>query len=79
MYQSNTAATGETWLPLSPTETKLLALYDRGCSYKEISDALRISINTVKTYARRINVKTHADSLRRSAFRRRNTLVVLPG
>jgi len=55
-------------MPLSPTEQKVLALYDQGKSYKEISRELDISLDTVKTYAKRILVKTLASCLRNAAY-----------
>jgi DNA-binding CsgD family transcriptional regulator len=58
-------------LPLSPTEKKFLALFDQGKSYKEISLVLDCSVNTLKTHARRIVVKTIAQGLRQAAYLRR--------
>lgn len=60
-----------TLVPLSPNERRVLDLYARGFLYKEIAAELGISLNTVKEYARRILVKTAADSLRLAAWRRR--------
>lgn len=60
-------------MPLSPTESKVLALYDQGKSYKEISCELRISVETVKTYSKRIILKTMANCLRHAAYIRRQT------
>lgn len=56
-------------MPLSPTERKVLALFDQGKSYKEIGFKLHISVNTVRTHGRRIVVKTMAVCLREAAFR----------
>ncbi|HZQ45482.1 MAG TPA: helix-turn-helix transcriptional regulator [Verrucomicrobiae bacterium] len=55
-------------MPLSPTEQKVLALYDQGKSYKEISSELDISVHTVKTHAERILAKTLANCLRHAAY-----------
>ncbi|MNF16594.1 Transcriptional regulatory protein DegU [compost metagenome] len=35
----------------------MLELIAQGCSNREIAERLRISLHTVKTHARRINVK----------------------
>ncbi|MNZ58402.1 Serine/threonine-protein kinase PknK [compost metagenome] len=43
--------------PLSSRETAVLELIAQGCSNREIAERLRISLHTVKTHARRINVK----------------------
>lgn len=43
--------------PLSRRETGVLRLIARGHSNQQIADALFISVHTVKTHARRINVK----------------------
>ncbi|MNP44809.1 Transcriptional regulatory protein DegU [compost metagenome] len=43
--------------PLSNRETAVLELIAQGCSNREIAERLRISLHTVKTHARRINVK----------------------
>src|SRR6185312_15019656 len=58
-------------MPLSPTETRVLQLYDQGKSYKEISSALDISLSTVKTHTHRIVVKCIAVSLRHAAYLQR--------
>lgn len=55
-------------MPLSPTEQKVLALYDQGKSYKEIALTLDMSVGTVQTHAKRILVKTLANCLRHAAF-----------
>jgi DNA-binding NarL/FixJ family response regulator len=57
-------------MPLSPTEQKVLALYDQGKSYKEISSELGMGTETVKTHCRRICVKSLAVCLRQAAFMR---------
>lgn len=58
-------------LPLTPTEKRLVELYDQGLSYKEIAARLDISVNTAKTHARRIILKTLANSMRHAAWLRR--------
>ena len=58
-------------MPLSPKETQVLALADQGKTYKEISVELDISVNTVKTHAQRIIVKTMATCLDNAAYLRR--------
>jgi len=55
-------------MPLSPTEQKVLALYDQGKSYKEICVELGISVSTLKTHAEKILVKTTANCLRHAAY-----------
>lgn len=47
---------------LSPRENEVLALLARGYLYKEVSDAIGISLPTVKTYIRRICEKLHVHS-----------------
>jgi LuxR family maltose regulon positive regulatory protein len=42
---------------LSSRELAVLQLIAQGCSNQEIADRLFISLHTVKTHARRINVK----------------------
>lgn len=56
-------------MPLSPRESLVLALYDQGKSYKEISSELKISIHTVRTHGRNIVLKTMAVCLRQAAFK----------
>jgi DNA-binding NarL/FixJ family response regulator len=57
---------GETPAPedpaLSPREQEVLDLLARGYLYKEIADALNISVPTVNTYIRRIYEKLHVRS-----------------
>jgi len=55
-------------MPLSPTEQRVLALYDQGKSYKEISTELDIGVETVRTHAKHILVKTFATCLRNAAY-----------
>ena len=47
---------------LSPRETEVLELLARGYLYKEIAIELQISVETVKTYIRRIYEKLHVRS-----------------
>ena len=47
---------------LSPREQEVLELLARGFLYKEIADALAISVPTVNTYIRRIYEKLHVRS-----------------
>lgn len=56
-------------MPLSPRERAVLALADEGKAYKEIASELNISVNTVRTYARNILVKTMATCMSHAAFR----------
>jgi len=49
-------------LLLSPREREVLEMLARGFLYKEIADALSISIRTVDTYIRRIYEKLHVRS-----------------
>jgi DNA-binding NarL/FixJ family response regulator len=49
-------------MELSPREREVLELLARGYLYKEIADALQISIPTVNTYIRRIYEKLHVRS-----------------
>lgn len=63
------------FLPLSPREIEVLELYERGLTYKEIAQALGISVHTVTSYRDRILVKTLVNSrpvtMRRAAWLRR--------
>ena len=47
---------------LSPQEKQTLNLLTEGCQYKEIADRLGISLDTVRTYIRRIYKKLHVHS-----------------
>jgi DNA-binding NarL/FixJ family response regulator len=47
---------------LTPQEVRLLALLAKGDSYQEVGDTLGISLNTVRTYIRRIYEKLHVHS-----------------
>jgi DNA-binding NarL/FixJ family response regulator len=55
---------GSTMSGLSPTETEVLRSLEAGCTYKEAASRLGMSINTLKTHARRINEKSLAYSRR---------------
>jgi DNA-binding NarL/FixJ family response regulator len=48
---------------LSPRETQILTLLTRGFSYKMISSELNISIDTVRTFIKRIYKKLHVNSM----------------
>ena len=54
-----TAAPSEAEAELSPREQEVLNLLSQGFMYKEISDKLGISFETVRTYIRRIYEKLH--------------------
>jgi DNA-binding NarL/FixJ family response regulator len=60
-YQTAPAATPQTE-GLSPREREVLELLARGYFYKEITEALGISISTVNTHVRRIYEKLHVHS-----------------
>ena len=47
---------------LTPREQEILELLSQGCYYKEISDSLNISVNTVRTHLQHIYVKLHVQS-----------------
>lgn len=49
-------------LPLSPREQAVLEGLARGLTYKQIADQLHISIDTIRTYIRRIYEKLHVQS-----------------
>jgi DNA-binding NarL/FixJ family response regulator len=48
---------------LSPREVQILTLLTRGFSYKMISNELAISIDTVRTFIKRIYKKLHVNSM----------------
>jgi DNA-binding NarL/FixJ family response regulator len=47
---------------LSPREREVIVMLARGFLYKEIADAMNISVRTVDTYIRRIYEKLHVRS-----------------
>ena len=49
-------------LGLSPREEAVLNLLANGLTYKQIADELNISIDTVRTYLRRVYEKLHVQS-----------------
>jgi len=56
------AAQKQTDDDLSPREREVIGMLTRGFLYKEIADALNISVRTVDTYIRRIYEKLHVRS-----------------
>ncbi len=59
--RNETKADGET-VELSGREREVLELLARGYLYKEIAEMLKISVQTVNTYIRRIYEKLHVRS-----------------
>mgnify|MGYP001553200322 CR=1 FL=1 len=59
--RNENTADGET-TELSPREREVLELLARGYLYKEIAEMLKISVQTVNTYIRRIYEKLHVRS-----------------
>jgi DNA-binding NarL/FixJ family response regulator len=59
--RNETENDGET-VELSPREREVLELLARGYLYKEIAEMLKISVQTVNTYIRRIYEKLHVRS-----------------
>ncbi len=59
--RNETESNGET-VELSPREREVLELLARGFLYKEIAEMLKISVQTVNTYIRRIYEKLHVRS-----------------
>jgi DNA-binding NarL/FixJ family response regulator len=47
---------------LTPRELEVLTLLAKGCLYKEMSDRLGISMNTIRTHLKRIYEKLHVQS-----------------
>jgi DNA-binding NarL/FixJ family response regulator len=47
---------------LSPRETMVLDCLAKGLTYKQIADQLEISIDTIRTYIRRVYEKLHVQS-----------------
>jgi DNA-binding NarL/FixJ family response regulator len=60
-YRNETQNEGET-VELSPREREVLELLARGYLYKEIAEMLKISVQTVNTYIRRVYEKLHVRS-----------------
>ena len=54
--------TGEKHIHLSPREEMVLNCLAKGLTYKQIADQLEISIDTIRTYLRRIYEKLHVQS-----------------
>jgi DNA-binding NarL/FixJ family response regulator len=54
---------------LTPREQEVLALLAKGCLYKEISDALGISINTMRSHLKVIYEKLHVHSRTEAAMK----------
>lgn len=46
---------------LAPREQEVLDLLSKGCAYKQIADAMDLSMGTVRTYIRRIYEKLHVN------------------
>ena len=61
-FQRQTQAADADSVELSPREAEVLELLARGYLYKEIAEALAISLPTVNTYIRRIYEKLHVRS-----------------
>src|SRR5580698_3895061 len=59
--RNETESDGET-VELSPREREVLELLARGFLYKEIAEMLKISVQTVNTYIRRVYEKLHVRS-----------------
>jgi DNA-binding NarL/FixJ family response regulator len=55
-------ATGEKPTNLSPREEMVLNCLAKGLTYKQIADQLNISIDTIRTYLRRVYEKLHVQS-----------------
>ena len=60
-YRNEAQSNGEI-IELSPREREVLELLARGYLYKEIAEMLKISVQTVNTYIRRIYEKLHVRS-----------------
>jgi|SRR5665213_23750 len=61
-YRNETQNGGGETVELSPREREVLELLARGYLYKEIAEMLKISVQTVNTYIRRIYEKLHVRS-----------------
>lgn len=73
-FQPSRPAGGET-AELSPREQELLDLLARGYLYKEIAEAMKISVGTVNTYIRRIYEKLHVRSRSQAVAKSRPQLL----
>lgn len=73
-FQATRPAATET-TELSPREQELLDLLARGYLYKEIADAMKISVGTVNTYIRRIYEKLHVRSRAQAVAKARPQLI----
>ena len=62
---------GSLLLRLSPTEKRILALLERGESYKRAAAELGMSVNTLKTHVHSILLKTDAFSIAQAAHIRK--------
>lgn len=60
--RNNNEMSGGEVIELSPREHEVLELLARGYLYKEIAEMLKISVQTVNTYIRRIYEKLHVRS-----------------
>jgi DNA-binding NarL/FixJ family response regulator len=58
---------------LSPREWEILCLLETGMAYKEVSQRLKISVQTVREHARRIRLKTKTFSIIAAIYRIRST------
>jgi DNA-binding NarL/FixJ family response regulator len=61
-YRNETQDAGGETIELSPREREVLELLARGYLYKEIAEMLKISVQTVNTYIRRVYEKLHVRS-----------------
>lgn len=73
-FQASRQAGAET-AELSPREQELLDLLARGYLYKEIADAMKISVGTVNTYIRRIYEKLHVRSRAQAVAKARPQII----
>jgi len=64
--------TGRGNMKLTPRETQVLDLFDRGCLWKQIGTALKISTSTAKTHGLHARLKLGAVSMREATWRVRN-------
>jgi DNA-binding NarL/FixJ family response regulator len=63
---------------LAPREQELLDLLARGYLYKEIADAMKITVGTVNTYIRRIYEKLHVRSRAQAVAKTRPSVTSKP-